>query len=80
MSGLLRPGPRRWRGVAMILPFVVLVIGAILYTNHVQRVADHRWCAFITTLDEWAESTPPQTEVGRRFAVDVQQLREDLDC
>lgn len=78
---LLQPGPRRWRGVALILPFILVVIGGVLYTNRVQHSADARWCEYLVTLDETYQSgPPPQTELGRRVRAAVHQLREDFDC
>lgn len=48
----------------MFLSFAVLAISGILYTNHVQRTADHQWCDLLgslaTPLD--LNSDPPPTE------------------
>lgn len=66
--------------MALILPFALLVIGGILYTNYVQQQADQRWCALIGTMDAAYQSTPPQTDLGRQIAAAVHQLVQDFGC
>lgn len=63
-----------------MVPFVVLMIAGYLYTNFVQRQADHRWCELIVTLDEAWRAAPPQSELGERIAAAMHKLREDIDC
>lgn len=79
-NGPLGPGPRRWRGVALVAPFVLLMIAGMWYTNFVQQQADSRWCELIVTLDEAYQSAPPQSELGREIAVATHKLREDIHC
>lgn len=66
--------------MALVVPFVVLVIGGILYTNFVQQQADRQWCELIVTLDQAYQAEPPQTELGQRIAAAMHQLREEFDC
>ncbi|MDG4784366.1 hypothetical protein O7626_41130 [Micromonospora sp. WMMD1102] len=81
-----------WYALLAVLLSVLAVSGATLaYTAHVQREAaaadraadreaDQRWCELLTVLDEAYGSTPPQTELGRRVADAVHQLRVGFNC
>ena len=77
----LQPVPRRWRGVALILPFVLVVVGLVLYVNRVQQQSERQWCELLTTLDEtYQAGPPPETDRGRRIVVAIHQLRQDFAC
>lgn len=64
----------------LVLPFLLIVVSGLLYTNWRHEQADRRWCELMTILDEQYESSPPATEVGRRFAAAMHTLRGELDC
>jgi hypothetical protein len=66
--------------------------GGVGYTNYVQSQARHRteaeraesdrrWCALLTELDNaYATSPGPTTEVGKKVAAEIHQLRVGLGC
>lgn len=62
-----RPDPRTFRHVytfvIMFLSFAVLAVGGMVYTNHVQRTADHQWCDLLQSLATPLDmnSNPPPT-------------------
>lgn len=42
-----------------------------------------KWCELLTTLDEAYNAMPqsrPQTELGKRVAASIHQLRVDFNC
>lgn len=57
-----------------------MVIGGILYTNHVAEANSRKWCAFLTTLDDAYQQNKPQSPTGRQLATDIHNLRHDLRC
>lgn len=83
-----RQGTARWYKVAMIVvATVLLLIFNVGYTTWVdskraqtERESDQRWCQLLTTLDEAYSTTPPTSELGRKVAVAIHDLRTTLDC
>lgn len=71
---------------------LAIALTGVLYTNHVQQVADrrstaeradsdHRWCALLTDLDNAYSAPPgPTTEVGVKVAAEIRKLRESFRC
>jgi hypothetical protein len=58
----------------------LMIIGGILYTNHVAQANSRKWCTLLTTLDAAYRQTPPQTPTGQQVASDIHALRADLRC
>lgn len=77
MRGLLQPGPGRWRAVARVLALVGLIAAGVLYTSHVQRQSEQKWCALLSILTGGPPST---TERGKVVADALDQLRRDFHC
>lgn len=83
-----RQGTARWYKVAMIVvATVLLLIFNVGYTTWVdskraqtERESDQRWCQLLTTLDGAYNATPPATELGRKVAAAIHDLRTKLDC
>jgi hypothetical protein len=82
-------------GYAVVVAFfavVAIAFAGVVYTNHVQSQAQHRaeaeraesdrrWCALLSELDNAYKGPPaPTTEVGRKVAAEVHQLRESFRC
>jgi hypothetical protein len=70
-----------------VLAFVAVMAMGVMYVRHVdreaeqrEREADRRWCELLVTMDDAYGSTPPQTELGRRIATAMHQLRTDFGC
>lgn len=77
MTGLLQPGPQRWRAVARVLATLVVLGLVVFYTGLVQRQSEQKWCELLNILTGGPPST---TERGRVVADALSQLREDFDC
>jgi hypothetical protein len=82
-------------GYAIVVAFIAVVaiaFASVIYTNHVQQQADkrstaeraesdRRWCSLLTELDNAYKGPPaPTTEIGRKVAAEVHQLRESFRC
>lgn len=79
--------PAWWTLAVSVALLIVLGVGGVLYTNRtvsqqdkLERANDQRWCKLLTTLDDAYQSTPPQSETGRRLAADIHALRAELGC
>lgn len=82
-----RDMPRWYLLVTIVASILVLSICGVGYTTYVdgkrasaEREADRNWCTLLTTLDEAYSSAPPTTELGRRVAKAIRDLRLRLDC
>lgn len=70
---------RAWWSLFIVLVTAVLIaVAGIMYTTHVQRQSDRRWCDLLATLDQPGE--PAATERGRQIQQELRQLRRDLGC
>jgi Flp pilus assembly pilin Flp len=68
---------------ALILTLIaVLAVGAmsIVYANHVATASNRNWCSLVVTLDDAYRQQPPQSDLGRKIAADMHQLRARLHC
>ncbi len=77
MKGLLQPGPGRWRAVARVVALVSLLALGVLYTNHVQRQSERKWCALLTIL---TGGPPATTDRGQVIAAELVELRDNFRC
>lgn len=72
--------------VAMVTS-LTLAGGNVLYTNHVDNLAEHRnrerareICGLITTMDDSYQETPPTTATGKSIAAELHAYRTKLGC
>lgn len=79
----------RWRLLATVfLATAGLALCGVLYTGYVdgqreaaEREADRRWCQLLVPLDDaYTAGPPPTTEVGKRVAVAIHNLRIAFGC
>jgi hypothetical protein len=82
-----RPAPLWYVLVAVLVSSLLVSSAGIWYTNYVdgqreraERESDRRWCALLTDLDGAYESSTPQTELGRRIAAAIHELRGGFGC
>jgi hypothetical protein len=88
-----RPLIRAWYAIAVsFVACLVIALAGVGYTNYVQSQARHRteaeraesdrrWCALLTELDNaYATSPGPTTEVGKKVAAEIHQLRVGFGC
>lgn len=71
----------RWYSIVVVF----LVLGAsvglsIAYTANKAEESDRRWCALMTELDAAYTATPPTTDVGKRVAASIHNLKTELGC
>lgn len=86
------PVPLWWFILVSVVAFIVLAVAGLFYTNAVaekserelkdlQRTSERRWCRLLVTLDD--ANNPPtnaQSELQRRIAAEIHQLRTELGC
>jgi hypothetical protein len=88
-----KPLIRAWYAIAVsFVACLVIALAGVGYTNYVQSQARHRteaeraesdrrWCALLTELDNaYATSPGPTTEVGKKVAAEIHQLRVGFGC
>jgi hypothetical protein len=75
-----RPVPLWYVLAAVMVSMLLTSAAGLIYTNHVQRQSEQRWCGLVTTLDDAYRATPPQTPTGRDVAARIAALRTDLGC
>lgn len=66
--------------ILALIVAVLVGINSIIYANNVGRSTDRKWCEVIGTLDNFYMKTPPSTDAGRQFAVEIHSLRARLGC
>lgn len=78
---------RRYAVLAVLVSVLLLGVGGYVYIGHVdgqreraERESDQRWCELLRTLDEAYGAVPPSSELGRRVAAAIHDLRVDLSC
>lgn len=84
---------RAWYAIAVsFIACLVIALAGVFYTNHVQAQAqrradaeradsDRRWCALLVELDHAYNQPPgPSSEVGRKVASEIHQLRVGFGC
>lgn len=70
---------RAWWSLFIVLVTAALIaVAGIVYTTHVQRQSDRRWCSLLESLDQ--PDVPATTERGRRVQEQIHVLRRDLGC
>jgi hypothetical protein len=72
-----RPVPLWYVLVAVMVSLLLTTAAGVIYTNHVQRESDRRWCEL---LGELAGGPPPESERGRAVMESMQHLREQFGC
>lgn len=82
-----RDMPRWYLLATIVISILVLSVCGVGYTTYVdgkrakaERQADRNWCTLLTTLDEAYSAVPPSTELGRRVAKAIKDLRNELRC
>lgn len=66
--------------VIMFISFAVLAIGGYSYTHHVQRQADHQWCALLIAVAQPPPSDPLPTQRQERTYQLLKDLARDKGC
>lgn len=76
------PIPRSILWSVMISYIASIAIGAssLLYANYVDRQSNQKWCSVLVPLDTPYTQAPPQSELGRKIAQAMHQLKIDFGC
>lgn len=75
------PMVRAWYAIAVsFFACLVVAIASVGYTSYVQRKSDQRWCSLLTGIGNGQRQTPPPSESGKRFAVEIEKLRREFGC
>lgn len=74
-----------WYSLFAICVSVAIVAGGgVWYVKKTTDKAVHdsqrNWCEVVSTLDQTYSQTPPQTESGRKVAIEIHKLRIKFDC
>lgn len=59
---------------------VLVGVNSIVYANRVQQQSNRNWCSLVTNLDDAYRQNPPNTDLGRKIAADMHNLRVRLGC
>lgn len=68
---------------ALLLSFlsaIIVTAGGILYTGYVDSQSNKRWCSLITLIDDTNIKTPPTTEIGKQYAIEIRKIRNEFGC
>lgn len=72
---------RRAYAVGAIFLSAMLMAGvALVVALRANAESDRKWCEVVTTMDDAYRSSPPQTDIGRKLANDMAELRRRLGC
>lgn len=69
-----------WSLAVVYFTLLVIAVGNVVYTQHVDHESNRKWCELIMSLDNAYKEAPPQTPTGIKIAQDVARLRVNLDC
>jgi hypothetical protein len=75
--------PRRGVIYSLIISFasvIVVSLGGIFYTNHVDRESNQKLCVMIVAVDDAFKDTAPTAPSGLKVADAFHRLRNDLEC
>lgn len=74
-----------WAIATNIVCTLAVVIAGVVYTNHVARESESKWCGVVVTLDD-SYATPrspgaaPPSAVGQRMMEEMKRLRHEFHC
>jgi hypothetical protein len=76
------PANRTVLYLAILALLVAAAVGvnSIIYANSVARQSNRNWCSLVANLDDAYHQQPPTTELGRKIAADMHNLRVRLGC
>lgn len=66
--------------IASYVSGILITISMFVYTNYIDDQSNRRWCTIVVTLDDTYKQTPPLTEVGKKIAESIHDLRIEFDC
>lgn len=59
---------------------IAITAGALVYMRHVDNESNSQWCSLVVTLDDTYTQNPPASEVGRKIAQSMHNLRSNFKC
>lgn len=65
----------------ILVSFLLLTFGGVLYTNWVQRDSERKWCDLMVTLDNsYQPNYSKLTGPGKAVADQIHRLRDEFRC
>ena len=72
---------RGWYALsAVYVSMLALAVGSVIYSNRVASSSTRKFCSVVVTLDDAYRSLPPTSPIGKKLALDMHQLRNQLHC
>lgn len=77
-----QPANKKVLYLAILALVVAVLVGvnSIVYANSVERQSNRNWCSLVTNLDDAYRQQPPTSDLGRKIAADMHNLRVRLGC
>lgn len=69
-----------WSVLLSLLSALAVSIAGVVYTGQSNAENNRQWCELLNTLDTAYSSTPPKTELGKKVAIKIHELRIDFGC
>lgn len=74
---------RFWYSVIVVVVVqLALSISVAVYANYVAAEANRKWCGLVSTMDDAYSQSPqqPTTQIGKRIATEMRELRVSFGC
>lgn len=69
-----------WSMLVSFACALVISVSGIVYTGITRAENDQQWCELFNVLDKAYQAEPPNTELGKRVARAISNLRDRFDC
>lgn len=66
--------------ITTFFSIIIMAVVGITYTGQSIEKNNQKWCDLLTTLDSTYTSLPPTSELGRKVARSIHNLKEDYGC
>lgn len=78
---ILPPAQPLWYSIMVLVGGLgILVAAGMFYTRYKIHESEQKLCAVVASMDDTYRQRPPTTETGRRIAMQMHRLRQDLGC
>jgi hypothetical protein len=69
-----------WSLLSTFVAALAVSVFSVVYSGQTAAENNRQWCELLTTLDTTYASTPPTTDLGKRVAKSINDLRESFGC
>lgn len=75
------PTVRLWYALLVsFLACITVMLGSVMYANHVAQESERKWCRVVTTMDDAWKDRPPPSSSGQQLAEEIRRLRAEFRC